>query len=858
MKRETLLSIILTFTFLPLTLGAQVPEPGDYFGHQVGADYTLIGWQKIVDYFQLLDQGSERLSLETLGQTTNDNPMVMAVISSSENLSRLDEIRAASRRIADPRGLSEDDAKNIARDTPIVVLITCSMHATEVGAAQASVELAYGLVTREDEETRRIRDRVVFLLVPSFNPDGLILVKEWYDTYLKTEFEGGSLPWLYHHYVGHDNNRDAFMLTQKESRMVNRVLFKDWFPAVYLDMHQMGNSASRIFVPPFIDPLNPNTDPLIVWEIALFGNKMALDLEATGKSGVGSSHFFTAWWEGSFLMNVWWHNTVGLLTELASARVASPLFQKKSDLHGGGRGLPVYDRLVNFPNPWPGGWWRLRDIVDYDLIAARAVLEAASRYSEDFIYNRYLMGRRALRLGREEPPFVFIIPSNQDDMATARRMVNILMEGGVEVQQARTDFTVNHIPYPAGSYLVYMEQPFRAYAKDLLEPQRYPEIKENGDTPIVPYDVSGWTLPYQMGVQVVQIKAPFRAEAVRISEPIQQTAELPAPPRYGYLLRHRENNSFILTNELLKDDLSLYWVTESQSVRGLKINPGDVVIPARQKGVRQRLEGLAREVDATILPLNEKPQGRLYRLHQPRIAVYQPWLANMNEGWSRFVLEQYHFPYLNIHNEEIRIGNLRERYDVIYIPDIWAEGIVKGREEGTAPPLFTNGIGAEGVANLKKFVEAGGTLLCLDSSSELVIGEMGLPVRNVLSKIERKDFFCPGSILRMKYDPGQPLDYGMEKEGIAFFANSPAFTVIPNFKTEARVLATYPEKNILKSGFLLGEENIAQRAAMVEVPLGQGRVVLIGFDAVNRAQAHATFKLFFNALLYSAAEEITL
>lgn len=379
----------------------QVQAPGDFFGFQLGSDYKLAGWDQIVSYFRMLDDGSEKVQVLDLGQSTEGKPFIMAVISSAENMARLDEIKRASKRLSDSRGLNEETARTLARTEKIIVLITCSLHATEVGAAQASPELTYDLVTKETHQNRQILDNVVFLYVPSFNPDGLMMVKDWYDEYVETEFEGSSLPWLYQLYTGHDNNRDAVMLTQVESQMVNRVLYHDWLPPIYLDMHQMGNRGPRIFVPPYIDPLNPNIDPLIVWENALFGEGMALDLEIHGKAGVGTSHFFTGWWQGAFLMTAMWHNTVGLLTELASCKVATPIFQEKGDLQGGGRGFPSYQKMMNFPNPWPGGWWRLRDIVEYDLIAAKSILQTAAVNREKLLFNRYLMSRRAVEAGEK-------------------------------------------------------------------------------------------------------------------------------------------------------------------------------------------------------------------------------------------------------------------------------------------------------------------------------------------------------------------------------------------------------------------------------------------------------------------------
>jgi hypothetical protein len=852
MKKLVIVISMVVMALIPAF--GQVQSPENFFGYPMGTDYKLAGWNEIVEYFRLLDLGSDRIQVMELGKSTQANPFIMAIISSPENMARLDEIQSSSRRLADPRGLSDEQARKLAQESKIIVLITCSLHATEVGAAQASPELVYKLITDDTPINQKILENVVFLLVPSFNPDGLAMVKEWYDHYLETEFEGSSMPWLYQLYTGHDNNRDAFMLTQVESRMVNRILYHEWFPQIYLDMHQMGNSASRIFVPPFIDPINPNTDPLIVWEIAVLGNEMALNLEVQGKSGVGNSHFFTGWWEGSFLMNVWWHNTVGLLTELASCKIATPIFQNRSDLRGGSRGIPKYDKLMNFPNPWPGGWWRLRDIVEYDLIAARALLESAAGHRESFLYNRYCMGKRALEAGETEPPFAFLIPPDQRDKPTKTRMVGILIEGGVEVFQAQDPFTADGVPYPAETYVVLMKQPFRAYAKDLLEPQVYPDLRESENSPpIQPYDVAGWTLPYQMGVNAVQVTNPFDTALRKVSDVGFKPPSILLNPGYGYVLSHSENNSFLVTNRLLARGIEVLWIAASDRENAEILPPGAVIVPARQKGAASALREATKNLSLSVDRLSKAPGGQAYQLHPVRLGMYKPWISSIHEGWSRWVLEQFEFPYKNIQNEELRAGNLKNRYDVIYIPDIWAEGILKGREKGTTPPRYAEGIGDEGLTHLKKFVEAGGLLITMDSSSDLLLGEFGLPVTNVLKDIEAKDFFCPGSILAMEYDIRHPVAYGMEKEGMAFFARSPAFKIIPNFEVEAKAVAKYPDNHLLKSGFLLGEKKIASKASVIDVPIGKGHVILIGFDAINRAQAHGTFKILFNAILWGGA-----
>ena len=851
--------VYLAFAMLLYSNGdTQITSPESFLGFQPGDDYKLAGWEQITAYYRMLGSESGYVRIVELGRTTQDRPLIMAIISHPDNLNNLTEIQETARKLSDARGLSGQTAEALAESGRIIVLITCSMHASEVGATQASLQLVYDLLTDDDPRNRNILDQVVFLLIPSFNPDGLEMIRAWYNMYLETAYEGSSLPWLYHLYTGHDNNRDAFMLTQKESRLVNQVLYQTWFPQVYLDMHQMGNRGARIFVPPFIDPLNPNTDPLIVWEIGMFGKHMALDLEAAGKKGIGTAHLFSGWWEGSFLMNAWWHNTVGLLTEVASCRIATPVFQEKKELTAGGRHFTQYVKTTNFPNPWPGGWWRLSDIVEYDIIAAKSLLETAALHRKKLLYHRYLMGKRALELGETEPPFAWLIPPDQKDPAAAGYLLRLLLEGGVEIHRALEDFRADNIPFPEGTHVILMTQAFRAYAKDLLEEQRYPDLRETEDAePVRPYDVAGWTLPYQMNVHAVEVARPFEAAMQPISEAPPPHTVLPRSPGWGYLLSHQENQTFILTNRLLKAGKRVYWI-RSRDDENPQLKAGSIVIPARQKNLAAFLKNNTADLSLSVRTLSGAPAGEHYRLRTPRLGVYQPWMPSMHEGWSRWILEQYEFEYTNIHNEEIRTGNLINRYDVIYLPDIWAEGILEGREKGTTPPVFAGGIEAGGLSNLKSFVEAGGTLITMDSSSDLLTDAFGLPVINTVREADTRTFYCPGSILAMEYDVQHPVAYGMEKQGVGFFSRSPAFRLIPNFQVEASVVAKYPERNLLKSGFLLGEETLANKASLVEIPVGGGKIIMIGFDAVNRAQAHATFKILFNAVFYGHAEPETI
>ena len=855
----SLFLILLTASLL--SAQTVVPSPEDFFGFRMGADYKIASWPQIVNYFKLLDERSDKLRVKTLGETTEGNPFIMVIITSADNMTQLDSYKRIQRSLAKPRGLNPAAARKLAAEGKVVAMISCNIHSTEIASSQMSLELAHQLITDESPRIINILDKVIFLLVPSLNPDGQIMVVDWYNKYLGTEYEGGRMPWLYHKYTGHDDNRDAFMVTQKETKLITRVLYHEWFPEIILDEHQMGSYGARLFVPPFTDPINPNVNPIIWREIALLGARMTMDLEEEGYSGVVSKAIYTAWWEGSFLMTPWWHNMVGLLTEAASVKVATPIFIDKSQLSGGRRGLPEYKPQENFPNPWPGGWWRLRNLVDYELVASFSLLETAAAYKEDFLYNFYLMGKQAIEKGEKEPPFAFLIPPDQRDMITAIKMIETLMLGGVEVHKATDSFTADGITYPAGTYVILMSQPFRAYAKDMLERQEYPDIRLYPEgPPQAPYDYTGWTLPLQMGVKTVTIKSPFRAELAAIKEAEYPEGVVSGRASYAYVFSHSTNNSFTAVNRLLKDGYQVYWAKEPLKFADRSFEPGAVIVPVR-KGIHQAMASIAKELRLNIYAANKKISGEGYLLKPLKLGLYQPWTANMDEGWTRWLLEQFEFPYKNIHNAEMRTGNLRDRYDVIIIPDDSPQQIITGRRDERPdrpytplPSPYEGGIGNEGVANLKSFVEAGGTLITFDSASNLPIESFGLPVKNVLKEIPDEEFFCPGSLLEVEVNNTQPIAFGMGEKAAACFVDSPAFALLPSFDQNAKVILKYPSENPLLSGWILGEEKLFDRAALVEVENGKGRIVLIGFRCQNRAQPHGTFKLLFNSLYYGPAK----
>ncbi|HXV64248.1 MAG TPA: M14 metallopeptidase family protein [Vicinamibacteria bacterium] len=855
---------------------AGLPTPAEFAGFPIGSDGSLVKWDRIVEYFRLADESSDRILSQEIGKTTLGKPFLLVTVSSPSNLSRLGEIRAVQRRLAYPGELGEDEASRLAWSTPAVLLVTLNIHSTEIGSSQMALELIHRLATEESPWMRNMLDNVVFLLVPSMNPDGQVMVTEWYDKVKGTEHEGASMPWLYHHYAGHDNNRDAFMLTQKESRLLTKVLYQDWFPQVFLDEHQMGFSNARIFVPPWTNPINPNVDPLIWGENGLLGFSIFSALHEAGKEGVIYDTNYTSWWQGGFVMEAWWHNIVGLLTEVASVRIASPVEQEQAKLGVPPEGKEPSRREMqrmlaenpeakipaprdvmprnNYPRPWLGGRWTLRDIVDYELVATYALLEAVANNRVMLIENQVKMGRRAIEAGKNEKPYAFVFPPDPHDPAKLARMLELLHYAGVEVHRAEEGFEANGRRYPAGTHLVLMAQPFRAYAKDILEIQTHPDPSKYpaGTMREQPYDVTGWTLPLQMGVEAVRVEEPFDATVTQLDAvpmPRGEVRSAGASGEYGFLIRPEPNNTAVLTNRLLAEGARVSWLTAARDGSP----PGSLHV---ENARYDRVTALAEELGLFGYELEAPLDSKTIPLAAPRVGLYQPWTASMDEGWTRFVLEEHEFSYETLHNAEIRAGNLRERLDVIIFPgDQDRERIVEGNDFKTTPPEYKGGIGEEGLGHLEEFVREGGTLVLMDSSTSLALESWPIPLRNVVKDLSGEEFSCPGSLLRIEVDPSHPIAFGMARNATAVFGDSAAFDLAPGFSyTDVTVIARYPNTNPLQSGWIRGEAHLANRIAAAEVGYERGRIVLIGFRPQFRAQPHNTFKLLFNAIHYAGAD----
>jgi hypothetical protein len=751
----------------------------------MGSDHLVLDWDKVVSYFQTIKANSDRIRVEELGKSTEGRPFIAVTIASPETLRHLDRYLEIQRRLADPRLTSEGDAEKLAAEGKTVVLITCSIHATELASTQTAVEFAYRLLTEDTPRFRAILQNTIFLLVPSLNPDGVDIVTRWYRRTLGTPFEGTSPPELYQKYTGHDNNRDWYMFTQKETQLTIAKLHNVWHPQIVYDVHQMGPNAARIFVPPWLDPIEPNIDAILMQESNMIGTAMASDLTAAGQTGVAIHAMYDCWTPSRHYQA--FHGGMRILTESASAKLASPITVEPGQLEHDALGYNARERSWNFLEPWPGGVWRLRDIVDDQSIAMESCLYQAALHREELLRNFYKIGQRQTA---RKSPWGFVIAADQRDPGATRKLLETLAFGQVEIEHN-----------PAGDHVIRMAQPYSGWAKALLERQHYPDMRlYPGGPPQRPYDVTAHTLPLLMGVRVEDTEAPVTGltRGILLKKP---PVGLPAA----------DSDSWIAINRI--------WNARGAVWRNSAT--GDFATASQGAGWKQ--------------------------IQRPRIGLYRSFLPNNDEGWTRWLLEQFGFAYTSLQNKDIQAGGLWKHFDVIVFPDAGAESYSRmenGYRTGSMPPEFTGGLGSTGADALREFASAGGMLIFLNRASEYATRHLGVAARNVVHGVSNSEYYSPGSLLNARLDPRHPLAAGLPENLTIWSEQSPAWD------THESAPVRYPDANLLASGWLLGEKYLARKAALVDARMGAGHVILFGMRPQYRAQSYQTFKLFFNALLY--------
>jgi hypothetical protein len=802
-------------------LAAAVPTPTEHLGYPPGTDYKLADYGDVVGYFRKLAAGSDRIRLDQFGSSANGKAMYVAYLSSADNLRQLDKWRDTSRRLA--LGLAQpDEARRLAREGRAIVWIDSGLHASEVAPVQHSFDLAHRMVTGEDDETRLIRDRVVLMQIPVINPDGLDWIVEWYRSNVGGPHEVAPLPRLYQKYAGHDNNRDWFMLNLPETRHVSRLLFQEWFPQIVYNQHQQPTFPARIFVPPYAEPLNPHIPARVMEGINGIGAAMKERFARENKPGVLSYFGFDAWWNGGLRSVPAFHNMHGILTETAGYQYGTPRTYAEKDLpQRFSNGMPTMEPSVFYQRPWKGGKWAVRDAIDYMLTADFAILELAATRSEHFLLKAWELARASMDTAK---PHAYVLPSGQWDDSEAANMAERLRLSGIQVHRARSPFQANGKEYNAGSLVLLGAQPFRPYLIDLMEPQKYPELRTGSDGPTKrPYDVAGWTLSLNMGVQVDRVDPVFDAALDRLDSPIS------APPTRD----RRQNAAFHAMADRLARGEEVRWSAK-----------GDIVGPS---------------------------EAAAWRVRQPRVALYQPHTANMDAGWTQFVLDSYRIPHTLVHNDDLRAPGLRDRFDSILLASQSPSSIIHGTRPGETNsrgseadpksvqrPEYTGGIGAQGVAHLEAFVRQGGTLIALDDAAELPVQFFPIGVKPV----SKPNFYSPGSIVRIKVETDHPLAWGAKPDSHAFIADGGHAWDIALAKDynkgdrEVRSVARFASKDLLASGWMSGERAVLGKHVLLEARLERGRVVLFGFRPQFRGQTTGSFRFLLNSIYLASAQPL--
>ena len=817
----------------------RVTSPQEFLGFRVGDDRKLAGWADMVGYFERLETESDRLVVTEIGRSTEDHPFNLCVISSADNIERLDEYKAIQQSLSDPEPLGSREAEDSIRRARAVVAVTCSIHATEVGGSQMSLELAHLLASSDEERVRSILENVILLLVPTMNPDGLIRVKDWYDASLGTHFEGSIPPYLYHKYTGHDNNRDWFMFTQKETRLVVEHIHNAWHPHITYDIHQTRADGMRMILPPLLDPIGPNVDPVIQSEMAALGAHMAAQLVSEGKAGVAMNMVYDSYSPSRSYPH--YHGGLRILSEAASAKIATPIDIPASALRED-RGETPKTKSWKHPLPWKGGVWKLRDIVDYNLSAAMACLDHAAHNRGWWVGNSYDVLKRAS--ASQSNPYAYVIPKAQHDPSAADELLELMEFAEVRIHRAEESFNHEGFEVEAGDNLIFTQQPFGSFAQTMLETQSYPDIREYpAGPPKQPYDATSHSLPLSMGVECYELKTPISARTSPLGKPASVNrrqarpviAEAPA-----YALEATSNASVSIVNRLLFSGhpvLRAYSPTHSGSE---ELASGTWLLPASDAS-REVLSSTNLRVG--VRPVETRPETGIRLLRPPRIGVYASYVPSIEEGWTRYVFDSYGFEYTSLVDSDIKELALESRFDCIIIPHQRVRQLRRGFSSAHYAPRFSGGLGDRGIAALRRFAERGGTIIGWDDSSRLLSHHLKLPVSNPLARLQSPDFFAPGSLLRIDVDNTHPIGFGMPANAAALYMNGPAYRV-----EKGDTIARFSEEETLLSGLLIGQEHIAGLSALVSVPVGLGKVILFGFRPHFRAQARGAYKLLFNSV----------
>lgn len=874
----TVVHLLFLSCFMVLIAGAaDLQDPETFFKFEPGADGELLDYNQLIKYMRALEEGSDRLDMRKIGKSPLGKQMYVAFISSPANVARLDELKEINQRLAMDCEIPRETLDSWIGSQPVFVMMALSMHSSEVGPSQALPHWAYELVTTDDPKILARLDNVVLMMVPCHNPDGMDMIVGHYRKYRGTKYDGSSMPGVYHKYVGHDNNRDFITLTQSDNRAIAQVYTTEWCPQVLTEKHQMGSTSPRYFVPPYHDPIAQNIDQRLWRWSSLFGSHMARDMGVDGCSGVAQHWLFDNYWPGSTETSLW-KNIISFLTEAASCKCGSPVFVEPTELRVRGKGLSEYKKSINMPDPWPGGWWRLSDIIRYEISSMWSILGTAAEQREEIVRFRNEIARDEAARGKSEPPYYYVLPADQLDQKELIDLVVLMDLHGIRVSKLGKRVEVEGRVLNAGDFIIPLSQPYRPFIKEVMERQKYPVRHYTpGGKVIHPYDITSWCLPLHRGVESMEINT----RSIELEDAIERIANVRAlahpkvtlPAEFwAAAYAPTDNSAYKAAFSALKLNVPIERTTSKLEINGTVLPAGSFLL-LNTIDERANLDSIVGSLPSAPLVFEKPIDVEKKPLAQPRVALVETWYHDMDAGWTRYLFDTYDIEFQIIRPYELGLVDLTERYDVIVFPDADKDILKIGkqkREDGhyhirDYPPEFTKGMGDEGMESLMSFIDKGGLVISWRRSVPLFLEglkikrgekefeEFNLPVKDLSKKAKEKGLEVPGAFLRILCLEDHPLTYGMPKEAGVFSRGTPVLqTSIPYFDMDRRVIARYPEESILLSGYAEKVEELANRPAMVWVRKGEGRFVFMNFNPQFRASTPVTYKLLFNALLLDA------
>lgn len=855
----------------------EIMTPEEFFGFRPGEEGMLFNYQSLINYLDKLDKASARVKMTEIGESPLGKKMYILFLSSEENIKNLEKLKVLNGELALNPDIDPEEKEKYIDEGKVFALITLSMHSNEVGPTQSAPLIAYQLAVTDDPEILAYLEQVVLMLVPCHNPDGMDMVVDNYKKYKGTIYEGTRLPGIYHKYVGHDNNRDFVSLTQEDTKVIANIYNKTWFPQVLVEKHQMNIDGTRYFVPPVNDPISENINEQLWNWTWIFGSAMAKDMTEKGLVGVSQHYLFDDYWPGS-TETALWKNVIGLLTECASVKYATSVYIEPNELKVFSKGLAEHKKSINMPLPWEGGWWKLSNIVEYELASFYSIIKTAAIHKKEILKLRNDICQIEVKKGKTEPPYYYVFPYDQHDQGEMVRLINLLDEHGIDIYKVSDSFSLDNKRINENDYIVPLAQPFRAFLIEVLEKQTYPVRHYTpGGEIMKPYDITSWSLPLHMGVNVIKINTySEKLNKSLVNPALPLKSNISFPDNYSAVIFPSQfNDSYRAIFKALNQQIKVERIPEDIEIEGNKIGAGSFIIYP-DKNNKQKLEKIINEINISLLFITDSLTTKSDKISMPRIGLVESYFHDMDAGWTRYLFDSYSISFEVLRPADIAKKDLTKEFNVIVFPDMDNNVLTVGKYKSADdsyiipvyPPEYAKGMGKEGMEKVIDFINKGNCVISWGRSAKLFMGpqaitkqndekeEFQLPVNDVSEELKKQKFYCPGSLLKTELTENHPLTWGMPKSAGVFSRGIPVLTTsIPWFDMDRRVIASLPVKDILLSGYIENEELISNKSMMVWIRKGKGQLVLYGFYPQFRASTAGTYKLLFNALLLPEIKE---